>query len=140
MNEVIIKNLDLTQYLERFNSLLARQKPLFISGDSNLHFERICELSEFEIKAPKETANLDDALVRLSKQAILHISEINEFAKIITYFNYLKGINFPKKLYDWLSKIEIPSTMLELSFSFDEKGELKDSVDERLGELKHKIN
>lgn len=140
MNEVIIKNLDLTQYLERFNSLLARQKPLFISGDSNLHFERICELSEFEIKAPKETANLDDALVRLSKQAILHISEINEFAKIITYFNYLKGINFPKKLYDWLSKIEIPSTMLELSFSFDEKGELKDSIDERLGELKNAMS
>ena len=129
MNEVIIKNLD-----------LARQKPLFISGDSNLHFERICELSEFEIKAPKETANLDDALVRLSKQAILHISEINEFAKIITYFNYLKGINFPKKLYDWLSKIEIPSTMLELSFSFDEKGELKDSIDERLGELKNAMS
>ena len=136
LDDRTIKILDLTEYFNKFNSFLAREKPLFINGDGNLHFERICELADYEITPPKQTADLDDALIRLSKQAILHISEINEFAKIISYFNYLKKIKFEKKLGEWLAKIEIPEIMNEIAYSFDENGELKDSVDERLGEIR----
>ena len=98
LDDRTIKILDLTEYFNKFNSFLAREKPLFINGDGNLHFERICELADYEITPPKQTADLDDALIRLSKQATLHISEINEFAKIISYFNYLKKIKFEKTL------------------------------------------
>jgi recombination and DNA strand exchange inhibitor protein len=136
LDDKTIKILDLTEYFSKFNSFLAREKPLFINGDGNLHFERICELADYEITPPKQTADLDDALIRLSKQATLHISEINEFAKIISYFNYLKKIKFEKKLGEWLAKIEIPEIMNEIAYSFDENGELKDSADERLGEIR----
>lgn len=136
LDDRTIKILDLTEYFNKFNSFLAREKPLFINGDGNLHFERICELADYEITPPKQTADLDDALIRLSKQATLHISEINEFAKIISYFNYLKKIKFEKKLGEWLAKIEIPEIMNEIAYSFDENGELKDSADERLGEIR----
>lgn len=136
LDDRTIKILDLTEYFNKFNSFLAREKPLFINGDGNLHFERICELADYEITPPKQTADLDDALIRLSKQATLHISEINEFAKIISYFNYLKKMKFEKKLGEWLAKIEIPEIMNEIAYSFDENGELKDSADERLGEIR----
>ncbi len=136
LDDRTIKILDLTEYFSKFNSFLAREKPLFINGDGNLHFERICELADYEITPPKQTADLDDALIRLGKQATLHISEINEFAKIISYFNYLKKIKFEKKLGEWLAKIEIPEVMNEIAYSFDENGELKDSADERLGEIR----
>ena len=136
LDDRTIKILDLTEYFSKFNSFLAREKPLFINGDGNLHFERICELADYEITPPKQTADLDDALIRLSKQATLHISEINEFAKIISYFNYLKKIKFEKKLGEWLAKIEIPEIMNEIAYSFDENGELKDSADERLSEIR----
>lgn len=136
LDDRTIKILDLTEYFSKFNLFLAREKPLFINGDGNLHFERICELADYEITPPKQTADLDDALIRLSKQATLHISEINEFAKIISYFNYLKKIKFEKKLGEWLAKIEIPEIMNEIAYNFDENGELKDSADERLSEIR----
>ncbi|MGP1485790.1 MAG: endonuclease MutS2 [Campylobacter sp.] len=134
MNEIINK-LDLAQYFEKFNSFLARQKPIFLQGDTNLHFERINELAKFEINPPSDMQNLDDALIRLSKQAVLHITQINEFAKIISYFNYLKGINFENKLGQWLEKIQIPIAINDIARSFDKNGELKDDIDERLVEI-----
>ena len=76
MTEEIFLKLDLGEYLDKFNSFLARQKPLFLQGDSKIHFENISELSKYDLKAPDEIKNLDDALMRLSKQAVLHISEI----------------------------------------------------------------
>ena len=42
--ERLIKILDLQGYMERFNSFLARPKPLFMAGDSRLHYEKILEL------------------------------------------------------------------------------------------------
>ncbi|MEH1010048.1 hypothetical protein QM027_03115 [Campylobacter concisus] len=93
MTEEIFLKLDLGEYLDKFNSFLARQKPLFLQGDSKIHFENINELSKYDFKAPDEIKELDDALMRLSKQAVLHISEIYEFAKIIKYFSYLKKQN-----------------------------------------------
>ncbi|WP_169974360.1 MULTISPECIES: endonuclease MutS2 [unclassified Campylobacter] len=128
----LIQTLDLTEYIAKFSSFLARKKPLFMPGDTRLHYEKIIELSLMEFKEPEDTANLDDALMRLSKQAILHISEIYEFAKIIRYFTYLKTLKFEKKLGEWLAKIEIPEAVLKVSNYFDKNGELKDEIDERL--------
>ena len=54
MTEEIFLKLDLGEYLDKFNSFLARQKPLFLQGDSKIHFENISELSKYDFKAPDE--------------------------------------------------------------------------------------
>ena len=136
MTEEIFLKLDLGEYLDKFNSFLARQKPLFLQGDSKIHFENISELSKYDFKAPDEIKELDDALMRLSKQAVLHISEIYEFAKIIKYFSYLKKQKFEGRLGEWIAKVEIPEAMSQMANSFDENGEFSDSVDERFYAIK----
>ncbi|WP_096024209.1 endonuclease MutS2 [Campylobacter lanienae] len=130
--EELFEKLDLSEYLSVYNEFLARPKPLFISGDSRANYEKIEEISSLNLKSPKEIANLDDALMRVSKQAVLHISEIYEFSKIIEYFNYLKSQNFGDKMRGYLDKIEIPSSIGKICDYFDENGEFKESIDERL--------
>ncbi|WP_086267563.1 endonuclease MutS2 [Campylobacter devanensis] len=130
--EELFEKLDLSEYLSAYNEFLARPKPLFISGDSRANYEKIEEISSLNLKSPKEIANLDDALMRVSKQAVLHISEIYEFSKIIEYFNYLKSQNFGDKMHGYLDKIEIPSSIDKICDYFDENGEFKESIDERL--------
>lgn len=130
--EELFEKLDLSEYLSTYNEFLARPKSLFISGDSRANYEKIEEISSLNLKSPKEIANLDDALMRVSKQAVLHISEIYEFSKIIEYFNYLKSQNFGDKMRGYLDKIEIPSSIDKICDYFDENGEFKESIDERL--------
>ncbi|WP_096021792.1 endonuclease MutS2 [Campylobacter lanienae] len=130
--EELFEKLDLSEYLSAYNGFLARPKPLFISGDSKANYEKIEEISQLNLNSPKEIANLDDALMRVSKQAVLHISEIYEFSKIIEYFNYLKSQNFAPKMRGYLDKIEIPSSIDKICEYFDENGEFKESIDERL--------
>ncbi|WP_086286987.1 endonuclease MutS2 [Campylobacter sp. P0085] len=130
--EELFEKLDLSEYLSAYNEFLARPKPLFISGDSRANYEKIEEISSLNLKSPKEISNLDDALMRVSKQAVLHISEIYEFSKIIEYFNYLKSQNFGDKMRGYLDKIEIPSSIDKICEYFDENGEFKESIDERL--------
>lgn len=130
--EELFEKLDLSEYLSAYNEFLARPKSLFISGDSRANYEKIEEISSLNLKSPKDIANLDDALMRVSKQAVLHISEIYEFSKIIEYFNYLKSQNFGDKMRGYLDKIEIPSSIDKICDYFDENGEFKESIDERL--------
>ena len=130
--EELFEKLDLSEYLSAYNEFLARPKSLFISGDSRANYEKIEEISSLNLKSPKEIANLDDALMRVSKQAVLHISEIYEFSKIIEYFDYLKSQNFGDKMRGYLDKIEIPSSIDKICDYFDENGEFKESIDERL--------
>ena len=134
MNEILAK-LDLTGYVDEFCAHLARQKPLFLEGDSKLHFARICELQEFDFAPPPSCENLSQSLMHLSKQGILHLNESFEFIKILRYFSYLKGLKFGTSLQAWLDKITIPQTLFELCAYFTSKGELKDSLDERLMRL-----
>ncbi len=134
--DAIIKKLDLGDYFDKFSSFLSREKPLFMQGDSKVHFENISELCKYQFDCPQKSINLDDALARLSKQAVLHISEIYEFAKILNYFLYLKTIGFENRLGEWLSKIQIEQNMRDLAFSFDKDGEFKDSIDERFSSLR----
>lgn len=134
MNELLIK-LDLTGYIDEFSAYLARKKPLFLEGDSKLHFARINELQKFEFTPLPECDDLNQNLIHLSKQGILHLNEIFEFIKIVQYFNTLKGLKFEGSLKTWLDKILIPQSLLELCAYFTSKGELKDSLDERLWRL-----
>lgn len=135
MNEALITKLDLNSYLNEFKGFLAREKELFLQGDSTLHFKRIDELSKVQFIAPPILKKLDTALLHLSKQGILHLDESVEFVKIFRYFSYLKNLKFEENLNSWLEKIELPKSLLELCVYFDEKGVFKDESDERLVNL-----
>ena len=78
----IFKNLDLDEYLAEFNSYLARKKSLFLEGDSKTYYDWIEEITKFDISLCENISNLDDALMRISKSGILHISEIYEIQKL----------------------------------------------------------
>ncbi|HEC1786177.1 TPA: endonuclease MutS2 [Campylobacter lari] len=135
MQEQFFKKLDLDGYIEDFRGLFARDKEIFLQGDSKLHYKRINELSLIDFNPPPMIEELNGALTHLSKQGILHLSQSFEFIKICMYFRYLKGLKFEESLKEWLLKIEIPQAILELFEYFDEKGEIKESVDERLVNL-----
>ncbi|UTJ07815.1 endonuclease MutS2 [Arcobacter roscoffensis] len=124
----ILKKLDLTDYIESFSKLLAREKSIILEGDINLHFKLINELSNYDINEPKKVENLDNQLVHLQKQGILKVYEIYEFIKIIKYFNYLRRFNFEGKLQEWIDKIIIPKDVNEVCNYFDEKSNLKHGV------------
>ncbi|WP_291952502.1 endonuclease MutS2 [Campylobacter sp.] len=132
MQESFLKKLDLDIYIKDFKNFFARNKDIFLQGDSKLHFKRINELCLIDFTPPPIIDNLNIALTHLSKQGILHLSQSFEFIKICMYFNYLKSLKFEESLKEWLLKIEIPQNITELIGYFDEKGEIKESIDERL--------
>lgn len=136
----ILKKLDLTDYIESFSTLLAREKSIILEGDINLHYKLINELSNYDIKAPLEVESLDRALVHIQKQGILKVYEIYEFVKIINYFNYLRRFNFEGKLQEWIDKIIIPTEINKICDYFDSKSNLKDGVDEDYDMVKNAIS
>ncbi|MDR0467322.1 MAG: endonuclease MutS2 [Campylobacteraceae bacterium] len=129
--EEIINKLDLDEYIKEYKKFLAREKPLFIEGDSNIHYRFINELQKYDIALPQNVENIDTSLVHLSKSGVLHIKEIFEIVKIIRYFLYLKKQKFEDSLKEWMINIKIPESILEVERYFDEKGVIKDSIDER---------
>ncbi len=136
----ILKKLDLTDYIDSFSTLLAREKSIILEGDINLHYKLINELSNYDIKAPLEVESLDRALVHIQKQGILKVYEIYEFVKIINYFNYLRRFNFEGKLQEWIDKIIIPAEINKICDYFDSKSNLKDGVDEDYDMVKNAIS
>jgi len=139
MNRLLSK-LDLADFANSFYSFLARKKPLFMQGDSKIHYKFIKELMQFQtIKSPQEVENLDIPLAHLGKNGVLKIYEIYSFVKIINYFLYLKKIFLDGSLAEWMLKIEIPQEILEISDYFDEKGELKSSIDEQFASIEYAL-
>ncbi len=136
----LLSKLDLSDFTDSFHSFLARDKPLFMQGDSKIHYRFINELMQTHgIKAPKEVENLDTQLAHLSKNGILKIYEIYSFVKIIDYFVYLKKILLEGSFSEWMQKIDIPEEILEVCGYFDEKGELKSSIDESFASIEHAL-
>ena len=128
----IISKLDLKEYVELYEAYLARKKPLFIEGDMHLHHKIIKELfSKPHIKQIPEVINLDSSIAILQKKGVLSLSEIYAFVKIINYFKELKKEFIEGLLGEWMSRIELPLNLLEICEYFNDKGELKDEVDER---------
>ncbi len=139
MNRLLLK-LDLTDFTNSFYSFLARKKPFFMQGDSHIHYRFIKELMAMqEIKRSEEVENLDSNLAHLSKNGTLKIYEIYSFVKIVNYFGYLKKILKEGELSVWMQKIEIPDEISEICGYFNEKGELKSSVDEKFAAIEHAL-
>lgn len=116
-----LKKLDLDVYVTEFKELFARDKEIFLQGDSKLHFKRLNELSLIEFNPPPVIKDLNSSLMHLNKQGILHLEQSFEFIKICMYFKYLKSLKFEESLKEWLLKIEIPQAILELFEYFDER-------------------
>lgn len=135
----LIKKLDLSDYIDSFSTLFAREKSIILEGDINQHYKLINELSQFDFKAPPKIDNLDSQLMHLQKQGTLKIYEIFEFVKIVEYFRYLKRFNLDGKLLEWIEKINIPDEIIKIASYFDEKANLKDGVDEDFDNIKYAI-
>ncbi|MCX2683148.1 endonuclease MutS2 [Campylobacter sp. MIT 21-1685] len=132
MLNTLFSKLDLDEYISEFRSLFSREKEVFLQGDNALHFKCINELSNKEFPTPPCVSKLENALMHLSKYGILHLNELFEFVKIIRYFAQLKNISFGTHLNTWLEKIKLPDTLLQWCENFNDKGELKEELDERL--------
>ena len=137
--ENLIKKLDLNEYITNFSKLFAREKPIILEGDINIHYKIISELSKYNINQPLSVQNLDSQLMHIQKQGILRVYEIYEFIKIINYFLYLKRFNFEGKLLEWMDKIIIPNDILKICEYFDDKANLKEGVDEDFDNIKQAI-
>ncbi|MDR1008592.1 MAG: endonuclease MutS2 [Campylobacteraceae bacterium] len=131
----LIASLDLDDYIARYKNYLAREKPLFIEGDSALHFRFINELCRYELTPPPSVPNLDVKLIHLSKRGTLHIDEIWEFVKIVRYFLYLKSKKFEGMAAEWILGINIPHSVLNIESWFDDKGGLKEEIDSRFAAI-----
>ncbi len=140
MFDNIINKLDLSDYLNSFNEFLSREKPLFIEGDIAIHYKFIQELQNYDFTPPKKVANLDDDILYLKKMGVLKLERIYEFIKIINYFLYLKKFPFEGKLNEWFSNINIPLEILEVCNFFDEKGNLRVGIDEKLDSINSAIS
>ncbi|MFB1008023.1 MAG: endonuclease MutS2, partial [Sulfurospirillum sp.] len=134
--EKLFSKLDLADYASSFKHFLARQKPLFMEGDANLHYKLIHELlMRDRLKPLPEVPSLDVSLMHLSKMGVLRLQEIFAFVQIINYMQYLKNILNDQSLGEWIQRILIPSEITNICGYFDDKGELKASVDEQFASI-----
>ncbi len=132
----LFKKLDLLDFISHFSSLFAREKPIHMDGDINVHYRFIKELEGLEFSAPKSVANLDTELVHLSKFGTLKLYEIYEFVKIIRYFLYLKSLKTESEtLNGWLASIVIPEAVIKIEALFDIEPKIKQGINEQLDSL-----
>ncbi len=131
----LFAKLDLDKFILKFQNYFARQKDIFLQGDSSLHFKIIQELFKKQYNPPKQVQNLDTALMHINKHGVLHISEIYEFVKIILYMKHLKTLFFEGNLGSWLQKIDFDEHLLQICTYFNEKGEIDINIDERFLKL-----
>ncbi|MDR2342256.1 MAG: endonuclease MutS2 [Campylobacteraceae bacterium] len=133
--EKLISKLDLDEYIKNYKNFLAREKPIFMEGDANLHFRFLKELQDYDLNPPLHVDNIDKELIHLSKQGVLHIKQIWEFIKIIRYFLYLKQKKLEGVVGDWIDSITMPPLILEIESWFDKNGELKEEIDARFTDI-----
>lgn len=136
----LIKKLDLEDFIQNFKSFFSRENDLFLDGDLSLHLKRIEELTKLNLNPPKALNQTNHNITKLSKMGICHLDELYDFAKMIEYINYLKKQNHDKSMSEFLAKVEFLDWVYEFVGIFDENGELKPSVDERLASLYHSLS
>ena len=122
--ETLSAKLDLEEYLDRFSSFLARPKPVAMEGDIHQHYRFIRALSRVEIPEAPEVTEMEDRLMRLSKQAVLGLEEIFDFVRILRYFNRLRAMGLPEPVGSWIAEIEVPDEVTEIGGYFTEEGDL----------------
>ena len=135
----IVQKLDLEQYIQTFQSFFAREKPVAMMGDINLHHRYIVALSKVQYSPPPRVMNLDVPLARIKKQAILSLDEIYAFVSMLSYFNKLNTVDFTEPLISWIQGIEIPEEIIEIIGYFTDEGDINAECDDVLHKLERAI-
>ena len=135
----IFKKLDLEEYITSFQLLFAREKSIVLEGDIHLHHRLISELDKYNFKEPPKVKSLDTAMMHIQKQGVLKVDDIFEMIKVIRYFVYLKKFRFEGKVAEWFEKVIIPQELLSIEAYFDEKGELKEGIDDDFDMVKQAL-
>jgi DNA mismatch repair protein MutS2 len=130
--ERIVRKLDLSEYLRRFETFFARPKSVHMEGDTKLHHRFVEALAQRDFPEPPQMPELDDVLIRLKKEAVLALEEIYAFVTMIRYFNRLKTMTFQEPLSSWLHDIDVPETMNEIVKTFTDEGTINPAYDEEL--------
>ncbi|WP_456428281.1 MutS-related protein [Nitratifractor sp.] len=124
MSRTLPEKLDLGDYLQSFSSFFARPKPVAMEGDIHQHYRFVRALGKVEIPEPPQMPELEDRLMRLSKQAVLGLEEIFDFVKMLRYFNRLRALELPEPAGSWIAEIEVPEEVAEIGSYFTDEGEL----------------
>jgi DNA mismatch repair protein MutS2 len=131
----IIHKLDLEGYLQRFQSFLARPKPVAMEGDLNQHYRYVKALESIDFPPPPELPDMESPLARLRKQAILSLDELYAFVQMIQYFNRLKTIALPEPLSSWIHGIEVHDEIRNVLGYFTEEGEINPAREPELSDI-----
>lgn len=135
----LISQLDLQAHIEQFKSFFAREDNLYIEGDQELHYRYIKALDKIEFNAPPKVADFFAIKNHLKKHGVLTFEQIFEIVKVIRYFRYFKNKNLECLIGEWVSKIEVPQTFLDVERYFDTQGHFEENLDETLFGLSQRI-
>lgn len=148
----LIKQLDLEAFFAEFATFLARKKPMYLNGDLGMYKKMIDELDlafcdGVHLPQIPRVESLEPALMHLSKNGNLHLSQIYNISKILGYFHTLqkhiqKNSQIPEKstLKEWIDKIIFPPNLLESLLIFTQNGEIKDGIFPQIDSIKSSIS
>ncbi|WP_121020468.1 endonuclease MutS2 [Helicobacter vulpis] len=122
--------LDLTRFLEHFNTFLARPKDFALPQRPNL-WEHLQELEHVDCTPPPALPCLKDALKSFKKGGVWRLETLFAFVQIARYFLYLKTCLRPKQhpyLLAYLENIHFPQALLELSAHMQDTPTLKSGI------------
>ncbi|HFB53900.1 MAG TPA: endonuclease MutS2, partial [Sulfurimonas autotrophica] len=135
----LITQLDLQQHITEFESFFSRSHSLYIEGDQELHFRYIKALDALEFKAPPKVADFTEIKLHLKKHGVLNFEQIFEIVKIVRYFRYFKNRDLEGLIGEWMAKIIIPESFLEVEKYFTNDGKFEENLDETLFGLSQRI-
>jgi len=135
----LISQLDLQQHISEFESFFSRRHSLYIEGDQELHFRYIKALDAVEFNAPAKVADFNEIKLHLKKHGVLNFQQIFELIKVVRYFRYFKNRELEGLIGQWMEKILIPETFLEIEKYFTSDGKFEENLDETLFGLSQRI-
>ena len=138
--QTLVKQLDLVEHIEQFESFFAREHTLYMEGDQELHFRYIQELDKLEFKAPPKVKNFLEIKGHLKKRGVLRFEDIFELVKVVRYFRYLKNRNFDGMIGSWMAKIEVEPKFHEIEKYFTHDGKFEENLDEMLFGLSQRVS
>ena len=136
---LLIKQLDLVEQIEQFQSFFSRTHSLYIEGDQELHFKYIKALDKLEFKAPPKVTDFTTIKQHLKKHGVLNFEQIFEIVKVVRYFRYFRNRNIDGLIGDWMAKFDIPLKFTEVEKFFTSDGKFEENLDETLFGLSARI-
>ena len=140
MLQTLIKNLDLTEHIEQFESFFSRSLQLYMEGDQELHFRYISALDTLEFKAPPKIEDFTTLKNHLKKRGVLRFEQIFELVKTVRYFRSLKNAHYDGLIGEWMAKVDIPEKFFEIEKYFTTDGRFEENLDETLFRLSQRIS